>query len=200
MITSNISAILRLYLSLAGCRGMALAVLNLFEATSMISGVMIGWSVALAPAMHGVSLFFFSTSSPLPSSSSSCHNHHTNETLWKHTCRVTVLLHTQDIYAHLVYLQTSAANPRQNQFLFPLGVFKNIFLRDKPSHLATILLPFELCSLFKMGLRGSLGSNLSRAAIQNRKIDEYPMCNRHDATELGLEWLEFMLSSQFAVW
>jgi hypothetical protein len=59
MITSNISAILRLYLSLAGCRGMALAVLNLFEATSMISGVMIGWSVALAPAMHGVSLFFF---------------------------------------------------------------------------------------------------------------------------------------------
>ena len=89
---------------------------------------------------------------------------------------------TLKIYAHLVYLQTSAANPRQNQFLFPLGVFKNIFLRDKPSHLATILLPFELCSLFKMGLRGSLGSNLSRAAIQNRKIDEYPMCNRHDAT------------------
>ena len=100
---------------------------------------------------------FFSTTSPLPSSSSSCHNHHTNETLWKHTCRVTVPLHTQDIYAHLVYLQTSAANPRQNQFLFPLGVFKNIFLRDKPSHLAPILLPFELCSLFKMGLGAAWG-------------------------------------------
>lgn len=39
-----------------------------------------------------------------------------------------------------------AKQPRQNQLYFPLGVIKNILLRDQPSYTSTILQPLELCS------------------------------------------------------